>query len=183
MEQVGETAAAQAAAVLASRAQLDRSVEELEQRAGYRLIAPVAGTVTSVTGRVGQVGAGDAPIMVILPDGALFTAELEVPSASAGFLKVGQEVKLAVDAYPHQQFGVVEGRVEQLPRSVVTRPSADGGLKTFYPVVVAIPRPFISAFGARHELRPGMTLTARIVTRRQSLLASLFEPLLTAARR
>ena len=120
--------------------------------------------------------------MAILPDGARFTAELEVPTASAGFLAAGQEVQLLIDAYPHQQFGGIEGRIALLPRSAVSRPSPDGTMKSVYSVVVEIPRPFVQAFGKRHELRAGMGVTARIVTRRQSLLETLFEPVLSLGR-
>lgn len=182
MVQATETAAGQSAAVQANRAQLGRSLEELEQRAGYRLTAPIAGTVTSVTARVGQPVGNGSTLMAILPAGATFTAELEVPTASAGFLEVGQEVQLLIDAYPHQQFGAIEGRIALLPRAAVSRPSPDGTMKSVYSVVVAIPRPFVHAFGKRHGLRAGMSVTARIVTRRQSLLRTLFEPVLSLGR-
>ncbi len=182
MVQAAEAAAGQSAAVQANRAQLELSMDELEQRAGYRLVAPVAGIVTSVAGRVGQPVGNGTTVMAILPAGARFMAELEVPTASAGFLEVGQEVQLAIDAYPHQQFGEIEGRIALLPRSVVSRPSPDGKMSNVYSVLVSIPRPFVQASGRRHELRAGMSLTARIVTRRQSLLETLFEPVLSWGR-
>ena len=46
------------------------------------------------SGRGRSAGRNGSTLMAILPAGATFTAELEVPTASAGFLEVGQEVQL-----------------------------------------------------------------------------------------
>ena len=46
-----------------------------------------------------------------------------------------------------------------------------------YLVTAELAEPFVRAFGRRQPLLPGMTLSARIVAERQSLLHWLFEPL------
>ncbi|MBA4768623.1 MAG: secretion protein HlyD, partial [Porphyrobacter sp.] len=52
-----------------------------------------------------------------------------------------------------------------------------------YPVVVDIDNPEVVAFGRREQLVPGMSLTARIITEKQSLIEWLFEPLFAVRRR
>jgi membrane fusion protein len=59
----------------------------------------------------------------------------------------------------------------------------NGAVVSAYPVVVEIDNPEVIAFGRREKLVPGMTLTARIVTEKQSLIEWLFEPLFAVRRR
>jgi membrane fusion protein len=56
-------------------------------------------------------------------------------------------------------------------------------MRPFYLVAVAMDRDHIIAFGQRQPLVPGMTLSARIVTEKQTLIQWLFEPLLAVQRR
>jgi membrane fusion protein len=50
-------------------------------------------------------------------------------------------------------------------------------------VTVELEQPSVAAYGRREPLVSGMTLTARIVTEKQSLLQWLFEPLFAVQRR
>ena len=111
-------------------------------------------------------------------------AELMVPSSSIGFVERGQEVELAVDAFPYQQFGTVRGRILEIGQ-VSTSPGTSSGkmVMSDFPVTVEIGRNEIMAFGRARPLRSGMGLTAHIVTARQTLWQWLFEPLLAPAGR
>ena len=176
-------AEAQAAGVLSSRAELAQRLARGRATQGYMLTAPVAGTVTAFTGRVGQPAAQGQPLMVVMPAGSRPRAELYVPTQAAGFLAVGQEVRLAVDAFPYQRFGTVTARIAQISSTAVPRARRRAGTVPVYLVTVELDEPFVTAFGRRQPLVPGMTLTARIVTERQSLLRWLFEPLFAVGQR
>ena len=63
------------------------------------------------------------------------------------------------------------------------RQAADGNTVPVYLVTAELDEPFVTAFGRRQPLLPGMTLSARIVTERQSLLQWLFQPLFAVGRR
>jgi membrane fusion protein len=106
-----------------------------------------------------------------------------VPSAAIGFVKPGQEVRLALDAFPYQRFGTVKGRVRTVPSSTINAPASNGATIAVYPVIVDIEAPKIFAYGRDEPLVAGMNLTARIITERQSLLEWLFEPLFAVRRR
>jgi membrane fusion protein len=67
--------------------------------------------------------------------------------------------------------------------SAVTRRGPNGEAVPVYPVTVELDRPYVIAFGRREPLVAGMSLTARIVTEKQSLLEWLFEPLFAVRRR
>ena len=121
--------------------------------------------------------------MTIVPAGAKLRAELAVPSAAIGFVKQGQQVRLAIDAFPYQRFGTVTGKVQTVSASAVNAQGPNGTMIAVYPVTVVIDRPSIAAYGRTEPLVSGMTLTARIVTEKQSLLEWLFEPLFAVQRR
>lgn len=180
--QANANAQAQVAAIQAQRTELAQQMAQYDAAKGYALVSPVAGTVTALTGRVGQPAVAGQQLMVIVPSGGRARVELYVPTSAAGFLKPGQEVRLAVDAFPYQQFGTVPARITHIASAVVAKQQASGAVPV-YIVTAELDRPVIRAFGRDQPLQPGMTLTARIVTRRQSLFEWLFEPLFAVGRR
>ena len=176
-------ARSQAAGIQSSRAQLRERAIGAETAKGYVLAAPVAGVVTATTARVGQPAVEGAPLMLIIPQGSTMRAELLVPTQAAGFLEVGQEVKLAVNAFPYQRFGVLPGRISRISGVPVPRQTDDGRTSSVYLVQVDLERTWIYAFGRRQPLSPGMELTARMIIQRQTLFEHLFEPLYAVLRR
>jgi membrane fusion protein len=181
--QVSAQSRAQVASLTAARAQVEQQAASSAGAGAYAIRAPMAGTVTAVTAREGQTVSPATPLMAIIPDGAQLQAVLSVPSAAIGFVKVGQEVRIGVDAFPYERFGTVVGRVLSVAESPLNIRDADGSALSSYPVRVRLERKSVEAFGRKEPLIPGMTLTARIVTERQSLLEWLFEPLFAVRRR
>lgn len=181
--QVAAQARVQAASLSASRAEVAQLAASADGSRAYVLKAPVAGRVTALTARVGAPANPQTQLMTIVPTGSVLRAELAVPSSAIGFAKPGQDVRLAVDAFPYQRFGAIRGRILTVASSPVTHQTAAGGPIPVYPVQVALLQEHVAAFGREEALMPGMTLTARIVTERQSLLEWLFEPLFAVRRR
>jgi membrane fusion protein len=181
--QVTAQAKVQEASLAASRAQVAQQAVSAAALRSYALRAPVAGNVTALTARVGQPANSQTALMAIIPSGSTLRAELTVPSAAIGFIKPGQEVRLAIDAFPYQRFGTVTGKVLTVARSAVVARDPSGSAVPNYPVTVLLDQATVSAFGRNEPLIPGMTLTARIVTEKQSLLQYLFEPLFAVRRR
>ena len=176
------TAQAQSVAVQAQRTQLAQQTAQFEAAKGYALTSPVDGTVTALTARTGAPVAQGESLMTIVPKGGRTRVELYVPTSAAGFLKKGQEAHLAIDAFPYQQFGTVAARITDISNAPIAKQGAAGPVPV-YLVTAEILHPFVRAFGREQPLMPGMTLTARIITRRQTLLEWLFEPLFAVSRR
>lgn len=180
---VAAQARSQSAGIEASRAQVAQQAASASASRAYVLRAPVAGRVTALTARVGQPLSPGTQLMAVVPEGSRLTAELVVPSAAIGFVKPGQDVRLALDAFPYQRFGTVKGRIRTVPASTVNTQAPNGATISVYPVIVDIDTPQISAYGRNEPLVAGMSLTARIITEKQSLLEWLFEPLFAVRRR
>jgi membrane fusion protein len=175
--QAGATAQAQAAGVQSGRAELIQRLAEVETAEGYTLTSPIEGIVTAVTARLGQAATPQQPLMVVMPAHAIMRAELYVPTSAAGFLAVGQKVRVAVDAFPYQRFGAVDARIIQISSVPIPKAKPEGGAIPVYLVTAELAEPSVMAFGRKQPLLPGMTLSARIITEKQSLFEWLFEPL------
>lgn len=180
---ISAQAQSEAANIAAARAQVAQQAAGNAGARSYALTAPFAGTVTALTMRSGQRVGLQSQIMAVIPQNARLRAELLVPSQAIGFVKRGQEVRLAIDAFPYQRFGTVTGTVMTVASSAVSQTLPNGAVVSAYPVVVDIDNPEVVAFGRREQLVPGMSLTARIITEKQSLIEWLFEPLFAVRRR
>lgn len=181
--QIAAQSQVQNASLAASRAEVAQQAASAAGLRSYVLRAPVAGRVTALTARVGQPASPGTPLMAIVPAGSVLRAELAVSGAAIGFVKPGQQVRLAIDAFPYQRFGTVTGKVLTVASSAVSAQGPNGSTVATYPVTVTLDQKQITAFGRQEALVSGMSLTARIITEKQSLLQWLFEPLFAVRRR
>lgn len=60
---------------------------------------------------------------------------------------------------------------------------AEGKSEDAFLVRADLSRTAVDAYGQSRELRPGMAISARITTRRRSLMGLLFDPLYAVSRR
>ena len=153
------------------------------------LTAPIAGRVTDLVNEIGQRARPDAALVTVVPDGSSLEAHLYTPTRAAGFVHVGQEVRLMFDAFPFQKYGAGHGTVTDVSRVPADAGTIEPGLKIDEPVFrvrVRIDR--VIASNALNQtsgnqalyLRPGMTLGANLVMQRRALWEVFFDPLLRA---
>ena len=183
IRQTSASSGVQIAALASQQSDIAQRRTGAQAANAYRLNAPVAGTVTALTAREGQAVSPQAPIMSVVPLGSKLRGELYVPSSSICFLEVGQEVALALDAFPYQRFGTTPARITSIASAPVVQSDAGGNAMTAYIVTASLERKGVSAYGEQEDLIAGMTLTARITTEKQSLFEWLFEPLFAVGRR
>ncbi len=160
----------------------ERQRAEAQAQRAQVITAPLAGRVTALQAAPGQIVAPNKPLLTLLPDGASLLAELFVPSRAIGFVEPGQPVRLMVDAFPYQRFGTQRGTVETVSQAVLSPNEVIGKValsEPAYRVTVRLDRQDIDAFGRRVALQPDMTLKADIVLEGRSLVAWLFEPLIS----
>lgn len=183
LDQVKARANEKVAALQSQREDINRGLATNEQSRAYVIRSPIGGTVSALTAKIGEPLNTQQALMSIVPLNATLHARLEVPNAAVGFVEVGQDVRLAIDTFPYQSFGTIAGRVKSLSKSPVSRGGDGVSANLNYLVTVDLERQSITAFGKQQALFPGMTLSARIATARQSLLEWLFEPLFALQRR
>jgi membrane fusion protein len=171
------------AGLAASRAAVAQAVATTQGARSYALRAPVAGRVTGLVARLGKHTAAGEPVLQVVPQGATLRAELRLPSAAIGFVRPGQPVQLAIDAFPYQRFGTIQGKILTVGTAALPTKLQDPAAQPAYPVIVRLRSDRIAAFGRQERLLPGMQVTARITTEQRTLLQWLFEPLFAVGRR
>jgi membrane fusion protein len=167
----------------ASIAELEVRSKEIEGRRGYLLSAPISGRVSALQAWVGKLAEPKMPALSIVPDGDVLEAELLVPARAIGFVAPGQTVYISYDTFPFQQFGFARGTVRTVSHTLLKPDEIVGPVllrEPFYRVGVALERQTMRADGAELPLQPDLHLQADILFDRRTLLAWIFDPLLSA---
>lgn len=157
---------------------LERSRAEIAGEGTFSLQSPVAGTVTSVLASIGKSVVPQESLVTILPEGGGLQAELYVPSRSIGFLKVGQTVKLAYDAFPYQQYGTFDAVVTSITRTMLLPDEVNAGFlldQPAYRVYAAVHEHVIPTGTDAVSIRPGMRFDASIVLEKSSLFGWVWQ--------
>lgn len=137
------------------------------------ITAPVGGTITTLDVRgAGVVLQAGQAVATISPTGARLLVEAHVPNKDIAFIEKGLPAKLKFDAFPFQDYGIIEATVIEVSPDA----QSDKELGSFYKVMIVPRQTEISAKGKSMPLRPGLSLTAEIVTERKSILNLILEP-------
>lgn len=137
------------------------------------ITAPVDGTVSTllVTSPGAVLQAGQT-IATILQRGARLLVEAHVANKDIALIEKGMPAKLKFDAFPFQDYGIVDGTVIEVSPDARTDPDSS----SFYKVMIVPSQKEIGAKGKNVPLRPGLALSAEIVTERKTILGLLLEP-------
>lgn len=161
---------------------LKQQQTELNARGELLITAPITGRVTNLVAEIGNNVQMGLPLLTIMPDNAELQAVLLVPTRAYGFVQPGQHTRLRFDAFPYQRFGLYEGEVIKTAQAIVLPGEVDmpvAAQEPVYRVEVALASQHIRAYGNSVPLQSGMLLSADIVLEQRSLLAWLFEPILS----
>ncbi len=161
---------------------LKQQQTELNARGELLITAPISGRVTNLVAEIGNNVQPGMPLLTLMPDNAQLQAVLLVPTRAYGFVQPGQRTRLRFDAFPYQRFGLYEGQVIKTAQAIVLPNEVDMPVavqEPVYRVQVALDSQQIRAYGNTVPLQSGMLLSADIVLEQRSLLAWLFEPVLS----
>lgn len=162
-------------------ADVEQRTADNKARSSYVVRAPAAGRVAMLQVGPGQTVQPQRLQLEIIPEDSPLRAELLIPTRAAGFVRVGQEVRLLYEAFPYQNYGAQGGRIAELSRTVLTRNDAAGPIAPEEPVYKAaavLDRAEVDANGRKLPLQTGMLLKAEIILDRRSLARWILDPLL-----
>jgi len=172
---------------------LSQQISQAKSNGVYAIESPVDGTVSSLQVLAGNGIKAGMPLLSILPVNSSLIVKLAVSSRSIGFIQVGQEVRIKYDAFPYQRYGSYVGVVESVTQSGLTDSELMQTLGTSnsfttangmtYLVNVSLLSSNIVTKNRNISLQPGMSLSATIITEKQTLLEWLLDPLYTVTRR
>ncbi len=189
----------------------ERRVEDARQRLAkaeatvdhLTLRAPIAGRVqSSVIANVGQVITSGQEIMRVVPRDSKLEIQAYVANRDIGFVTVGQEAVVKVEAFPFTRYGSIKARVKRIASDAIpasdasaiegdpARPSNTtgfaGGERTQNLVFAVILEPEVSTIsvdGVDEPLTSGMAATVELKTGARRLLEYIFSPLVEVASR
>ena len=183
-----------------------RKADDIEQQlnkaraklARTRLSAPINGTVQQLALTTqGQVVTTGQQLMVVIPDGDKLQVEIFVSNLDIGFVKLGQEAAIKVDAFPFTRFGTLNGKVIRIAKDAIDEQDArrsqanstalanaggaGGGAgqpqNFVFPVTLELYETAMKIDDVVVALTPGMTVTAEIKTDSRSVISYLLSPI------
>ena len=111
----------------------------------------------------------------IAPQDSKLILKAQIPSQHSGFLEEGMPVKIKFDAYPYQDYGVMEGRVSWIAPNSRTQSSNQGSIDT-YDLDITLDQPYVQTANQRVNLTPGQTATAEVVIRQRRVIDFILDP-------
>lgn len=158
-------------------AQLTNQISETQVTLRYQeLRSPAKGLVFDLQPSApGYVVNTDKPVLKIVPTDQL-VARIFISNRDIGFVKKGQIVKVRVDAYPYNEFGELEGRIESIGSDAL---EPDEKLNYYrFPVTVSLARSGLSKNGRILPLLTGMSVNANIILRQRPIIAIFTQQIL-----
>ena len=157
--------------------QLNNQIKESQLTLGYQEIkSPLNGLVFDLQPAApGYVVNTELPILKIVPIDSL-VARVFVSNRDIAFLKIGQEVKVRVDAYPYNEFGEIEGFIDSIGSDVL-EPDQNFNFYRF-PITIKLKQPYLPFKKKKLPLRSGMSLSVNIVLRQRPVVSLFTEKIL-----
>ncbi|MFZ4652733.1 MAG: HlyD family efflux transporter periplasmic adaptor subunit, partial [Rubrivivax sp.] len=158
----------------AELAQLAQQGAKTRQRQRLTLLtAPVSGTVQQLAVHTaGGVVTSAQPLMVIVPDSAAVTAEVNIANHDIGFVREGQAAQVKLETFQFTRYGTVPATVQRVSADAVVD---DKGAATFT-ATLSFERDTLSVEGRTVRLAAGMNLVAEITTGRRRVIEYLTQP-------
>ena len=145
------------------------------------IYASHGGVVSGLNVKVGYIVDGKRPLLTVLPQNAAMLARIVIPVSNAGFIDVGQSLRIRYDAFPYQKFGTHLGEVVSVsPTMMLPGELVDAPIliqEPSYVVTAQLNTNEISAYGKALTLKAGMTFSADVLLSQRTLIEWLLEPL------
>jgi HlyD family secretion protein len=161
------------AEIAQTRKQIESLLIQLQQRV---LLAPIDGTIFQLPiQRAGAVVKAGDTIAQIGPKGTSLVLRAQMASQESGFLRLGMPVKIKFDAYPFQDYGVVEGRLSWVSPDSRIQKTDSGQIETFE-LEITLPEAYIQTPNKRIALTAGQTATAEAIVRQRRVIDFILDP-------
>jgi hemolysin D len=160
------------------------AVREQIQKADKRrrlvtLVAPADAVVLEIAKlSPGSIVREAETFFTLVPLNAQLEVEVQIESKDIGYVKVGDEAKLKLDAFPYQRHGFMGGKIRLLSGDAFRR---DGAAKSngdvYYAARVTLDGAKLKNMVEGVSLLPGMALTAEVNVGKRSVMSYLAWPL------
>ncbi len=160
------------------------AIQEQLQKADRRhklvvLTAPVDAVVLDIAKlSPGSIVKEAETFFTLVPLNVVMEAEVKIDSLDVGYIKLGDPVRLKLDAFPFQKHGMLDGTVRTISEDAFKRDAAEkSGTDAYYLTRITLKSTTLSNLAASARLLPGMTLNAEVVVGQRSVMSYLAWPL------
>lgn len=144
-----------------------------------QLTSPVDGTVQQLTVHtVGGVVPAAQPLMQIVPKQAIVEMEAFMENKDVGFVHVGQEAQVKIDAFEYTKYGTIPAKVSHVSRDAIQ----DEKRGLIFAVKLVLTENSMNVNGKEVKLSPGMSGSVEIKTGRRRVIEYVLAPLLQHGR-
>jgi len=154
------------------------------RRALVVLRAPADGVVLELGQRsIGSVAKEAEPLVTLVPTDNKVEAEVDIDSADVARLRVGDAVRVKLDALPFQRHGTIDGTLRVItensfqPDKNRTGDNKPDGQPAFFRARIALGPLELRDVPKDFRLIPGMTGTAEIKVGRRTIISYLLDPI------
>jgi len=157
----------QKAQKLSDLSSLDSPADAVVLKVGKVSSGSVAGS--------GAQSLGQDPLFTLVPLDAPVEADVNVSARDIGFIKIGDPVKLKLDAYRFMQHGTAKGVIKTISEGSFTTDDNNTPVEPYFKVRVTIKEVHLRNVPPDFRLIPGMTLAGDIMVGRRTILSYLVE--------
>ena len=158
-------------------AQTLSQVESLKLQLKQRIVrSPIDGTIFEFpVSKPGEVVQPGQRIAQIAPKNTDVILKASMPIQDSGFLKVGMPVKVKFDAYPYQEYGIVEGKVTWVSPDSKIQQTPQGNSESFE-LDITLNQQYVDNGEKRVSLAPGQTADAEVIIRQRRIIDFVLDP-------
>jgi hemolysin D len=176
---------------------LSEDLIKAQHRAALQLLtAPVDGIVQQLAVHtIGGVVTPAQPLLVLVPLDSHLEIEAMVQNRDIGFVSVGQDAEIKVDAFNFNRYGLIHGKVVGLSPDAIAHDKPAGksdntkqmmdqdtsepsGQELAYAARISLERTQMQVEDKLVDLAPGMAVTVEIKTGSRRIISYLLSPLL-----
>jgi hypothetical protein len=139
----------------------------------YLLVAPVSGSVTFTRfwSENQNVGEGEKVLTIVPAESGSILGKISLPMEGAGKVRVGHQVNVQFDNFPHLEYGMVRGRVSNISEV----PDND-----YYTVEVVFPEGLHTYYDREIIFSQNMQGQAEILTDKRRMIQRVLDPIRSA---
>ncbi|HAX80508.1 MAG TPA: hemolysin D [Cyanobacteria bacterium UBA11372] len=158
-------------------AQIKTQIQSLKLQLEQRVLrAPVSGIIFQLPiQKAGAVVQPSQMVAEIAPQETPLVLKAQMATGESGLLREGMPVKMKFDAYPFQDYGILEGRLSKIAPSSKVTETSQGQIAT-YDLEISLNQTCIPSANQCIALTPGQTATAEVIVRQRRIIDFLLDP-------
>jgi membrane fusion protein len=160
---------------------IEAEIINLEANHSDQLIAKTDGIVHNLHLREGETVEKSKNLLTLLPENFNLIGKVFLPTYTAGTIPEHAEMRIRLDAFPYERFGLMQAKLTNLDSVVVSPHQISDPINLSEPVYqgyVALSKDTMSFNGQQFRLKPGMTFEADIIIETRTVFEWITAPIL-----